>query len=114
MMKRFLYLIVLCLTLTGCTEGHGFFRETFKPTPFRMGKAPDGPPDYKSGWNDGCETGLATMTSNYYKTFYKFKQDPKMIHNKMYYQAWKDSYTYCRQYMFRWVLWKLDNREPLW
>lgn len=89
-------------------------RDVFKPTPFAMGKEPDGPPDFKKGWHDGCETGLGTMTTNYYKTFYKFKQDYRMINNKMYYQAWKDSYQYCRQYMFRWVLWKLDNPERLW
>ena len=88
-------------------------RAILKPTPLGMGKVPDGHPIFQAGWNDGCETGLGTMSSNFYKTFYKYKQDPKMIMNKMYYQAWKDAYTYCRQYMFRWTLWKLDHIESL-
>ena len=113
-MKHIVVIIIAMVFLSSCTEGEGIFRETFKPTPAGMGDAPKGPPEFEAGWHDGCETGMGTMTSNYYKTFYKFKQDPSMIHNKMYYQAWKDSYTYCRQYMFRWVLWKIDNKEKLW
>lgn len=91
------------LVLASC--GGQIFSDTnvFAPKPLRMG-SPDknkASPEYLKGWDDGCKTGLSTMVNGYYKSFYAFKQDPYMIDNVVYYQAWKDSYTYCRQYSFR-------------
>lgn len=74
------------------------------PKPFRMGGPDkDADPEYLSGWEDGCNTGLSTMNHGYYKSFYAFKQDAYKVDNPVYYKAWKDAYTYCRQYSFRFV-----------
>lgn len=82
------------------------------PWPARMGKPPDNAPkDYKQGWYDGCITGLSTMSQVYYKDFYGYKQDYTKVDNVMYYQAWKDAYTYCRQYSFRYAWDPLDRRR---
>jgi hypothetical protein len=93
----------MLLMIDGC-RGKYFDRDNlFAPRPFRMGKPKAGAhPNYMKGWEDGCETGLSTMVHGYYKTFYGYKQDPKMLSNQRYYKAWKDAYTYCRHYSFRW------------
>ncbi|MCD6034977.1 MAG: hypothetical protein K0R63_718 [Rickettsiales bacterium] len=79
------------------------------PRPFAMGDTPPGTATFRKGWEEGCHTGLATMTTDYYKSFYTFEQDPYMINNSEYYEAWKDAYTYCRQYAFKWTLWSWDR-----
>lgn len=96
--------IMVCLT-GGCT-GKVFSDESiFAPKPLRMGgiDKTKSPPEYVKGWDDGCKTGLSTMVNGYYKSFYGFKQDPYMIGDKTYFQAWNDAYTYCRQYSFRYT-----------
>jgi len=105
-MLRFLSIAFIVILLASCTQGGGY-----KPTPFRMSKAPEGPPNFQQGWEDGCYTGLATLVPTYYKTFYRFKQDVSMIHDRLYYQAWNDSYNYCRQYAFKWTMWQWDDQE---
>ena len=55
---------------------------------------PKGHADYRKGFLDGCETGMATGFANdYYKTFYKYKKDKKMIkeNNKRYLRAWSSA-----------------------
>ncbi|MEM7617232.1 MAG: hypothetical protein AAF195_02495 [Pseudomonadota bacterium] len=80
------------------------------PWPFRMGGTPEGSKEFKLGWEHGCHTGLSTMVTSGYKTFYSFEQDPTMTQNADYYKAWKDAYTYCRQYSFKWTMWSWDQK----
>ncbi len=90
-------LFILPLMLSGCME-------ILKPKPlFVGGPAENAPPEYKQGWADGCESGYSAYGELYYKTFYKFKQDSKMIDNPTYYKAWIDSFNYCRSYINRYM-----------
>lgn len=102
--------IILLLSLGLATSSCNLSSESmFAPRPFRMGDPPDGNPEFKLGWKHGCNTGMSTMATSYYKSFYRFNQDPEMITNQDYYKAWKDGYTYCRQYMFKWTNWAWDS-----
>ncbi len=69
-----------------------------KPRSVLMATAPEGPPEYVQGWNDGCESGLATYGNAYYRTFYHFKQDRNLVDNDLYYRTWSDAYNYCRHF----------------
>lgn len=74
-----------------------------KPRPWGLGKTPDGSPIFKKGWEDGCDSGLGVYGAQHYrKPAYKFRQDVTLIHNREYYRAWKDAYTYCRWYNWTW------------
>ena len=101
---------MICIVATGC-RGQIFSADNpLAPKPFRLGGPPkDSHPDYLKGWEDGCNTGLSTMVPGYYKSFYAFQQDAYKVNNPVYYKAWKDSYTYCRQYAFRYVWDTLDQ-----
>jgi len=58
-------------------------------------------PDYKQGWLDGCESGLATGFANdYYKMFYKYQRDKYKVTKgvKPYLRAWSSAMIYCRHY----------------
>jgi hypothetical protein len=85
-MKRFgLRLIVLVLlTTVGCRPTSLYFI------------APSGPPEYKLGWEDGCDTGLAASGNAIGKFAYGFKKRPEFGDNEIYKSAWNEGFTYCR------------------
>lgn len=96
MQIKFLILTLLCL-LTAC-EGAP---NAAKPMNWVFKHMPeDAPPTYKSGWQDGCESGLTVKTNDFYRTFYRLKQDVNLIHDPYYYNAWKSSFDYCRTYAY--------------
>jgi len=77
----------------------------YKPKPLWLGKVPENaPPQYQEGWKDGCESGMAAYGNYYYKTFYKIKSNSKLLSSPIYYNAWVDSFNYCRHYMNRYQL----------
>jgi hypothetical protein len=112
-MKKVILLLIL-LPLSACVGKIFKSDSVFAPKPLLMGHPdknnPNTPEEYTKGWDDGCETGMSTMNPGYYKSFYAFKQDPYMASNEVYYKAWKDAYTYCRQYSFRYV-WEAHDRN---
>jgi len=108
--RRILACLCILLMVNGC-RGKIFNADNFwAPRPWKMGKPKVGAhPDYTEGWEDGCETGLGTMVQGYYKSFYGYKQNVNKVNNQRYYKAWKDAYTYCRHYSFRWQWDALDT-----
>jgi len=104
MKLKFIILPLLLIAISSC--GGKIFSEDniFAPTPLLQGTPDkDASEEYKKGWDDGCKTGMSMMVNGYYKSFYGFKQDPYMVENPVYYKAWKDSFTYCKQYAFKYT-----------
>jgi hypothetical protein len=97
-----LILIIIAINIVACdvTRDNIFApnKRIFKQIPDNA----DDYEDYKQGWLDGCETGMATGFSNdYYKTFYKFNKDKEMVKNgvKPYLRAWSTAMIFCRHYV---------------
>jgi hypothetical protein len=99
-----LLLLLSIILLGGC---HAFTH----PVPAGLKTTMPGPPDYTQGWEDGCITGMGSQSNSYYQSFYKFKQDVTKTTNQMYYQAWKDAYVYCRQYVLTYTHITIDAAE---
>lgn len=57
---------------------------------------PAGPPEYKLGWEDGCDSGLAAQGGMVSKAAYGFKKRPEFYDNSLYTAAWNEGFTYCR------------------
>lgn len=57
---------------------------------------PSGPPEYKLGWEDGCDTGLAAAGSMVERMAFGFKKRPELADNELYKTAWNEGFTYCR------------------
>ena len=55
-----------------------------------------GPPEYRLGWEDGCDSGLSAQGGFIYKYTYGFKKRPEMSNNTMYTTAWNEGFAYCR------------------
>lgn len=59
-----------------------------------------GPPEYRQGYNDGCQTGLSAYGTTYMKSVYAMKKTARYANDRMYNQAWKDAWNYCYMFMF--------------
>jgi hypothetical protein len=57
---------------------------------------PSGPPEYKLGWEDGCDSGLSAQGGMMAKIAYGFKKRPELGDNDLYKTAWNEGFTYCR------------------
>ena len=89
-MKKICYIFLLSLPLASC------FATTKPSYDLTVSYDQSAPPEYKLGWQHGCESGLSAYGNNYYKSLYKFKQDLTMIKNEYYFKAWNDSFNFCR------------------
>ena len=97
-MRKFL-LILLFSVVAACSVGGNNIIRPLDP-PFMPTPPPNTPQEYRQGWLDGCETGFAAHGYDVYRVAYKFKQDPSLVMNPVYYKAWKDAENYCRTYIF--------------
>lgn len=66
---------------------------------------PDGPAEFKLGWQHGCETGISVTSNAFQRHFYTFRQDEELANkpDRVYYKAWKTAYTYCHRYIFQYL-----------
>lgn len=92
-----LCLCSLLLGLSGCYH----IPKAMKPGAWMMDQVPkNAPANYRQGWLDGCQTGLASMSNSFYKTFWHFTQDATLRKDPLYYKTWVDTYNFCRHYSY--------------
>ena len=96
-MKQIIYILASLFLLTAC-EGAP---DKMKPLNFVFSHMPENAPEtYKIGWQHGCESGLTVKSNDFYKSFYRLRQDINLLHDPYYYNAWKSSFDYCRAYVY--------------
>lgn len=83
-MKRAFILLLGLLSLSAC-----------RPM-WTLTVDPSGPPEYKLGWEDGCDSGMSAEGNYYYKLTFGFKKRPEMASNDQYKQGWNEGFSYCR------------------
>ena len=57
---------------------------------------PQGPAEYKLGWEDGCDSGLSSISPAIYKMAFGFRKRPEFYNNQLYQTAWNEGFSYCR------------------
>jgi len=98
--------------LVGCNKFHNM-PDTWKPSAWILEQVPkDATPAQKQGWLDGCKSGMGNMTNSGYRSFYRFTQDPELRKDPAYYKVWKDTYTFCRHYVYG-IVRQSDSRMRL-
>lgn len=103
-MKHFA--IIIMLSLSACGLGGGEVRPLYPPW---LPPPPEGgPQEFQEGWRDGCDTGLAAHGTDIYRTAFGFTQNPSLVLNPAYYQAWKDAENFCRTYIFEYSVRSFD------
>lgn len=89
MMKQLIMVLVLVLSASACErwKGSTAFSLDFRP--------PEGPPIFQQAWKDGCETGIASNTNDFYKLSNTIRQNPALMQEEIYRRVWQDAYNYC-------------------
>lgn len=57
---------------------------------------PSGPPEYRLGWEDGCDSGISAEGNFTDKMLFGFKKRPELSASDQYKQGWNEGFTYCR------------------
>lgn len=70
----------------------------------------DATPDFRQGWYDGCESGMAAGSNKYYQTYYKNNKVDgyKMSYSTEYRNSWTNGWWYC--YRKDWT----NQRSSIW
>lgn len=60
----------------------------------------DASPDFRRGWEDGCEAGMSAGSNNFYRMFYRNNavDGYKMSSSPDYKGAWGNAFWYCYRY----------------
>lgn len=100
-MKTLTLTLTLALILSGCSY-------ITNPTPFGLYRgmedgAPEGTPEFRAGWKDGCESGMAAYGTLHYKSTHDFKYDAVQLENNEYHAAWRLGFRHCRWYTAEWT-----------
>ena len=97
----YLVIILLSLSCVGCNQGRPQVGAPWMQK--LLFEGPEGPPLFREGWVDGCETGLSATANNFQRHFYRFKQKEHLAQNQEYYTGWKAAYNYCSRYVFQYL-----------
>ena len=95
---NFVLVFLVSVMLAACSGGG-----KPQPTFFKM-------PEYKDeiqnkAFKEGCESGFSVYGNTYWRTFYHYKSDLKLMNsNKIYSRIWWDSFNYCRHYVNRYLM----------
>lgn len=71
------------------------------PAPHSMPMDVPGPPEYKEGYKDGCQSGMATYGPVQYKLYYNYYQNYGMLKDKYYVTAWHEAFDFCRHFTLK-------------
>lgn len=82
-----LILLILTISITGCSA---FYNPAFMPM-----EVPDGPPEFKAGWYDGCRTGLATKKNSAASVYKVTFGSGAYQHDTVYQDAWGSAFYTC-------------------
>ncbi len=60
----------------------------------------DATPEFRQGWQDGCEVGMSSASNTFYKMFYRNNvvDGYKMTSSSDYKTAWGNAFWYCYRY----------------
>ena len=112
--NKFFLVIAMISTLSSCRfpDNFGFFQ----PLTMDM-KVPDGPPEFKAGWHDGCKSGLGMRSfANAY--VYQDKRSAEFgsgvyQHDQTYNSAWSNAFFVCATYAGTFVNYNSLKFAPL-
>lgn len=89
-------LLIFCLLLcSSCLKAIGDFMPERPHTTLTFGE--DVSPEFKQGWDDGCEVGMSAGSNTFYKMFYRSNAADgfKMAGSSDYKTAWGNAFWFC-------------------
>ncbi|MBU6141342.1 MAG: hypothetical protein KGP29_07330 [Proteobacteria bacterium] len=111
MIKFFFFTTLILLSSCRFPTNFGFYQPLTLDT-----NVPDGPPEFKAGWRDGCRSGMANGTflnSAVYLTKSGPSFSPVYTHDPQYRSGWSTGYWICGTYSSSFVSMSPMQRAPL-
>ena len=93
--SSFIFLLLLILSLSSCSRS---IARIFPERPDRSFKFDDDVSvEFKQGWEDGCEVGMADGSNAFYQMFYRNNKVDgyKMAGSGDYKTAWSQAFWFC-------------------
>lgn len=89
---RFCKILMVLLCLCSCAKGR-----YSDPSDMFKAQLEDATPDFRQGWLDGCESGMASGSNSFNQMFYKNNKVDgyKMSYSPDYSTAWSNAWWYC-------------------
>ncbi len=112
-MRKFLLSTAILIMISSCRMPTNF--GFYQPITMDM-NVPDGPPEFKAGWRDGCRSGLSNgsfLNSAAYLTKEGPSFSPVYTHDGQYRSAWGNAYYTCMAYSSNFVGLNSMERAPL-
>jgi hypothetical protein len=112
--NKFFIILLMILMLNSCRfpDNFGFFQ----PITMNM-KVPDGPPEFKAGWHNGCRSalGMRSFANSY---VYQDKGSAEFgngvyQHDQTYNSAWSNAFFVCATYAGTFVDYNSMRHGPL-
>lgn len=97
-LNRFLKIATIAAILLSLSSCHRSIIDFFPSRAVGQIKMdPDASPEFKKGWKDGCEVGMAAGSNTFYKSFYDSNKVDgwKMQSSKEYKTAWNNAFWFC-------------------
>lgn len=90
---KYISILLTLLILSACTSQGSLHT-------FGMPHAPTtGPAEYRAGWEEGCQTGMATYGGAHLKTNYHTAVNAEAMKNPYYQKGWEVAQAYCSYYI---------------
>lgn len=100
-MSKILIIFLLLFPLSSCRKGVGEFLPARPSSEFNFGDEVS--PEFKQGWDSGCEVGMKSGSNTFYQVFYRnnVADGYKMASSTDYKNAWGLGFWFC--YRDDWV-----------
>ena len=93
-------ILLLIFSTASCSRKISKYFPNRPDTDFQID--PHASPDFKQGWEDGCEVGMAGGSNTFYKMFYQNNKADgyKMTGSSDYKAGWGAAFWYCFRYSY--------------
>lgn len=94
MIKKYLLIALTLLSTTSCLK---YYSLSLDRPLLVSTKAPEGPAEYKKGWEDGCNSSISAVNSPLFLSVgtAPFTYDKNFENSTLYFKAWKYGYEHC-------------------
>lgn len=107
---RIILLLLIALSLFSCKKVRGVWHLPNMPVGEFPKTVKTSTPDFRQGWDDGCQVGVSAGGNWFYKSLYKTNaiDGYKMTSSPDYKSAWGTAFWFCYRYTY------IKNKSSIW
>ncbi len=100
-MKKIIVIVCVLMLLPACSS-------ITEPKPWGIDAgmqdgAPAGSNSFRTGFKEGCDSGMSASGDMYYKSVYSYEYNANTISDVDYTRGWSLGFRHCRRYTAAWL-----------